>query len=478
MPAVRAPRRTPTAPPTDPTPATVPDPAAGPIPLSPDPGPRRARDLDGLEYLASLTPGEWDERIVYLYRQDPNIAKSDDRNKKYITKFSHAFDEEWVRAQFGGGRFLAIVKNQRTGSGDAERKFSFDIEGPPVLQPDEKFRNAPPAAPAAAAAAAPNFDPVALARTVGEVIMDARSGRDPDEDALARITQTMQQGSAAAIEVIKNAAMGRADSLSGNPMADKLIEAALTRMKDGGGSSSLKDTLQLIGMVKELGVLGGGQSPFTVLRELKENLGVDIPGLLKGGGGREDWRSALANNASSIFDGLATVLDKFAAMQRQNFEIALATHRQRVVDTRSAPPQAPAPADGASGAPASPPAVAPASALPPGFGSETPAPRPAPAAVPDSGDTQAFSLDGMRQLIFRHFQNGKAGDFVGALMREMWPAQLPLFQSFLGDPKALIEQAKDDPVLQAIAGDEEFPQFVVELAQELAGEESGQPPAA
>ncbi|MGH9491381.1 MAG: hypothetical protein ACRD2F_09200 [Terriglobales bacterium] len=45
-----------------------------PIPRSPTP-PRKGNDVDGFEYLASLSPGEWDDRIVYLYRQDEDRQK-------------------------------------------------------------------------------------------------------------------------------------------------------------------------------------------------------------------------------------------------------------------------------------------------------------------------------------------------------------------------------------------------------------------
>lgn len=480
MPAVRAPRRA-AAPPPAPaavpeTPAPSPAPvAAPPIPLSPDPGPRRAKDLDGFDYLASLSPGEWDERIVYLYRQEPNVIKSDDRSKKFIAKISHNFDEEWVRAQFGGGRFLAIVKNQRNGSGDAERKFSFEIEGAPRLQADEKYRDAAnPAQPGAPAPSAQAFDSAAIVRAVGDVLADARAGRDPDEDALARITETMRQGSAAAIEVIKSAAMERAGSMSGNPMVDKLIEATVMRVRDGGGAGGVKDLLSLIAVMKELGFAGGAQqSPFAVLKELKEGLGIDVAGMMKGGG-KGDWRSTLAENAPSLIEGAVGILDKFAALQRQNFEIALATHRQRAADARVAAPPAPAPAAPMlAGAPAavSPDTLAAESPLPPGFGAEAPAAAPPGAPVPSN----EFDFDKLRHLILRQFRSNHAGDFVADLMMEMWPEQIPIFRTFLGKPKELIEQAKGDPVLSQIATDPEFPQFVLELTRELAGEDPEDP---
>lgn len=470
MPAVRAPRRAAAAPaaaaiPETPPPAAAPAPA-NPIPLSPDAGPRRAKDLDGFDYLASLTPGEWDERIVYLYRQEPNVIKSDERSKKFIAKISHNFDEEWVRDQFGGGRFLAIIKNQRNGSGDAERKFSFEIEGAPRLQADERYRDgATPAQPGAPAPGAPApFDPGAFAREVAEIISDARAGRDVDEDAIARITATMQQANGAAIELVKNAAMNQAGSMSGNPLVDKLIEATVMRVRDGGGGAGgVKDLLSLIAVMKELGFAGGAQqSPFAVLRELKDGLGIDIAGMMKGGG-KGDWRSTLAENAPSLIEGAVQILDKYAALQRQNFEIALTTHRQRAADARVVPPAPPA-----LGAP--PPASAAAAAagdspLPPGFGVQSPAPAAAPAPAND------FDLDKLRQLILRQFRSDRAGDFVADLMMELWPEQIPIFRAFLGDPKALIEQAKSDPVLAEIAVDPEFPQFVFELAKELAGED-------
>lgn len=86
-----------------------------------------------------------------------------------------------------------------------------------------------------------------------------------------------------------------------------------------------------------------------------------------------------------------------------------------------------------------------------------------------------FDFDKLRHLILRQFRSNHAGDFVADLMMEMWPEQIPIFRTFLGKPKELIEQAKGDPVLSQIATDPEFPQFVLELTRELAGEDPEDP---
>lgn len=435
-------------------------PAAAPIPLSPDPGPKKGRDLDGFEYLASLTPGEWDERIVYLYRQDPNIAKSDDRNKKYIIKLSMPFDEAYVQERFGGGKFLAIVKNQRATGDTAERKFSFEIEGAPKLQADEKFRNAPPAEGTAVPPADQNELIRDLTRQLVELARESRDREDPDDDAMARVAQTMQRGAEAAMEMVRHAAEQNAGLATGSPMADKVLEAALTSMR--GGQSPAREMLSLFGAMKEIGVIGGAaQNPLSLLRDLKDGLGIDIAGALRGG--KEDWRSTLAGAAPAIFDGVVGILDKFSAMQRQNFEIALATHRERAASRQAAAAAAAAPPPAAIALAAEARREPPASVLPAGFGAPPDtAPRDAPAGQLD--------FDQLRRTIVRHFQNGKAGDFVADLLMEIYPDHLPVFRAILSDAKTLIEQAKADPILGEIAGDPDFAEFVADLVRELAPE--------
>ncbi len=63
--------------------------------------------------LAALTEREWEDRMVYLYRQDKNIIKEDPKDNNYIERITHSLDEDHVKKEHGGGRFLAILKNTR-----------------------------------------------------------------------------------------------------------------------------------------------------------------------------------------------------------------------------------------------------------------------------------------------------------------------------------------------------------------------------
>jgi hypothetical protein len=106
-----------------------------PVELAPTAGPIKLDKLPFFEMLARLSEREWEDRIVYLYRQDKNIIKEDPKDSNYIARITHAFDEPYVKDKFGGGRFLAILKNVRING--AERKHSFLIEGSPIIQEGE-----------------------------------------------------------------------------------------------------------------------------------------------------------------------------------------------------------------------------------------------------------------------------------------------------------------------------------------------------
>jgi hypothetical protein len=94
-----------------------------PVEMAATSGPKKLDRLPFFEMLAAMDPRDWEDRMVYLYRQDKNIIKEDPKDANYIDRITHAFDEAWVKAKHGGGRFLAILKNTRING--AERKFSF-----------------------------------------------------------------------------------------------------------------------------------------------------------------------------------------------------------------------------------------------------------------------------------------------------------------------------------------------------------------
>src|SRR5260221_4534661 len=82
-----------------------------PVVLAPTAGPKALDKLPFFEMLGRMTEREWEDRMVYLYRQDKNIIKEDAKDNNYIERITHAFDEDYVKKSHGGGRFLAILKN-------------------------------------------------------------------------------------------------------------------------------------------------------------------------------------------------------------------------------------------------------------------------------------------------------------------------------------------------------------------------------
>ena len=106
-----------------------------PVELAPTAGPKNLDRMPFFQMLSSMSEREWEDRMVYLYRQDKTIIKEDPKDSNYIARITHAFDEAYVKEKFGGGKFLAILKNVRING--AERKHSFLIEGEAKIQEGE-----------------------------------------------------------------------------------------------------------------------------------------------------------------------------------------------------------------------------------------------------------------------------------------------------------------------------------------------------
>lgn len=427
------------------------------------PPPRDVRDIDFFAYLARLTPGDWDDRIVYLYRQDKGITKADPASGKFIAKIPHAFDEEHVAERFGGGRFLAIVKNQR--SNEAERKHSFEIEGAPILQPDEVRK-----LPAGGSANAP----AGLEQTVSNMLdrmmnmlQELRKNPDADEDAVTRVAQTMQRGTEAIIDVMQKAMTSRVDNGGSNATTEKLIDLALRRLENPASAAAdpmhtISSTLDLL---KGLGLVNQPRTSLKeMLGELKDVLGVDAGTLLGGGSGATDWKGALVAMAPQVLAVGRELLQTWRTASDRQLQIAVLQAQQMQQAGIAAAPPAAAPVNMTS-----PTATPAAPSLPPQFA------PPAPGGGSGRAADGSVDFDWVRRFVVRHFQNGRSGEFVAEMLKEMFADQVPLFAAAFGNAQELLDFSKADPVLSAIAGEAEFPEFVQEFSQAMQPEPTAEP---
>lgn len=113
---------------------TIPTPAADPdVRVLPDGFPNpRARGMTAWEYMQALSPVQWEEHMVYLYRNDPRPDKVDGE-AAYLEKMQKPLDIDEVRQKWGGRKFYFFVnRKKKSGNGDyAIFRKTFNIDAAP-----------------------------------------------------------------------------------------------------------------------------------------------------------------------------------------------------------------------------------------------------------------------------------------------------------------------------------------------------------
>lgn len=392
------------------------------------------RERPFFEHLAALTEREWEDRVVYLYRGAGDVVKADATKGKFIDKITRPFDESYVKEQFGGGRYLAILKNYKTN--EAERKASFEVDGVPRLQADEVLK------PRASTPAPADPQTAGLEQVVNKLVdnlMAAMRTAKPGDDVISATTQQIE----AVIDLAKK-----------------------TLPPPSAAPSAMGELRQMMVVLKEMGLIGAPRernpSLLDTVRELREVFGFDPIATLGGKAPAVDWRAALVGQAPGILATVRQALDVMDRHQQMNFQVAM----QRVNAA-----QAQAPQDAAAAAP--PVAVASATSLPAGFAPAMPQEPAAQAFVaPGRNADGSLDFDWIRHFLVRQFRKDGTGEFVGELLAEMFPDAVPLFTSAFGDADALLTFVKSDPVLAEIASHAQGDGFIRDFAAALA------PPAA
>jgi hypothetical protein len=412
-----------------------------------------AQALDFFDYLNALSAKQWESRLVYLYRVDPEVRNPENtsgKSRKFIEKIAHAFDEEYVKKHHGGGGYLAILKNVNLEHSDrGERTKVFYIDGAPKLQPGQTLVGET-GKPDVSSAPAGDTSIVELLK---QVLADRSN---TPEKAMEVFINTISKAQEASQSIMAKAAEKHADSTTGNPLLDRLLAGAIEKMTGAPTSQfdNLKQMVELVTLMRALNPepkqpaslgLGG-------LKEVAELAGVEsIADLFSKGGGGEDWRAVLARAGMSLIQNLPTMIDGMRQMQQENFQRALAVERARA--TGQIPP--------ALQPVARPTAVH----MPPNPLAQTPAP--APAANP----MQAVSV-----LIAKMFDVGAGGDLVARMVKLEHPAVVPMLTPYLSAPIAEVKAfCASDEILSGITGHEDFDEFLEEFIAEMLDEEGEGP---
>lgn len=237
------------------------------------------RLLDTWEYIATLSPEQWtrEDITVYLYRYD------DKGNRWGIGKFTSAIDEFKVMETFGGGRFNLVVKRRQ----QIIKNEDFQLEGPQKTP----GMNGTPLAPGTAAPGGEG----ALLTTINALVEELRAARGGNvlqesiKNAIALNASVFSAAMPAVTKTLENAAGNPNATPTRDPLLEKLLTASIERLINPPAANSLKETMEMIALLKGSGLMGAADSKTNMALELVRQVPTVASTLVQG---VEHWRFA------------------------------------------------------------------------------------------------------------------------------------------------------------------------------------------
>ncbi len=453
---------------------------AQPVELAPSSGPSKLQGLAFFDMLKAMSERDWEDRMVYLYRQDKSIIKADPKDANYIARIPHAFDEAYVKEKFGGGRFLCILKNTRING--AERKHSFLIEGDPIIQADEV--NIKKKQDEMAPKGEVGLLLEQMNSLVERVVSLTQKNGAGEQDAVSRVVETMKKATEGVLDVQKAAFEKQLNSASGSPLLDKFLEAQISRLSgDEGKRDPMAEFTKMLALARELN--GGKQqglmgivSELKGLAEVAKELGIKIgSGGGEAGGDVMDWKTALAANLPTALQTVGSLVDRWIAAANERQQRMMA-QMEAQIRARTGLPPAPPPVQ-AYAQPAAAQAAAAAttnvsSALPANFAPAAPQQQqPADRVIefPQKQNVVEMDLSSIASIARKCFDKGDPGDCAALILKRLFgDEQVAQFMPYME-----VDQLKlycgMDPSLAGVVNDPEFLVFLAEFVAEMKKKE-------
>lgn len=461
----------------------------------------RAQKLDSFtifEVGKKLTSADWSAGWrYYVYRLEPPVRNAGPHSN--IGMYEHPIEAADIQREHGGGLYHIWLRDP-----DAYiKKVKVGIAGPPKFLPGQTIKNedgstAPAvAAPAVTTQPSNNSAVQEIAGVLRELIARENPGANITQAALANALETMKTGMNFAVEAAGAAAKREGSSTTGNPLADRLLELMITKMASGGDApkrSSIEEKLLEAAVQRLMNPVEERPSALSMLGELKETLGLDLPSLLKGGGGgKRDWRDDLVGLAggalTKIADSIPKIVDYLEKRDNWKFQVTQMNAGRRMLPvTTGLAPQPSAPV-----APA--PAVSPTPPAPPQFSVTPGAPQPAtvvasPEAPPPSNVTVMPSapelpadlmqmIDELCKSVLKLYIAGTPGDGAADFIRSGIPPQLfALLRSRMESLEDVKQFAMSHAFYKQISVDpdfnrQDFDEFITAFWQEITSGPDG-----
>jgi hypothetical protein len=436
---------------------------------------------DFREYIFGLSPDQWKNHIIYLTRELPKTSINGLGG--YLTKLQQPFDFEDIKQAYGGYEFSYILKE----GNDICKKCRnatgrFKVEAPPKF---DTTREAPSAAPSNGHSAS---DAGLLQQFVGVL-----------RDELARSRESNSGANPAtdkAIELLASA-------------SEKAMDIVKNQVPQSKGSSS--EMREMIGMLREMGLLGAPVQSKSLLEQLGELLSspliapliakfftpadpltelgklgsaMDILEKIRGtssSGGRSDWKEALVSEG---IPAVKELIGTIAENRKAAVELAQAARDRAQANARAAqsvetinsqrasigqrPANAPAPAGQPAAIPPAPPATAGPFRVVPINGVDA-APETA-AAVPETTANADEYLKGVKIRFVELLAAGEDSGFIVDFLDAARPDLVEMILKYT--PAQITGFFKMDPIVKHAVENPRWGQFLQESRAYL--EENGE----
>jgi hypothetical protein len=383
------------------------------------------------------------------------------------------------------------MKNTRINA--AERKFSFKVEGDPIIHNGEIS-----IAKKTAAGSGEKSETALLLEQVEKLtqrLLDVGTKSNAaEQDTISRSVAMLSEASRGALAIQQEAIKSQIGSSTGHPLVDKFLEASIAKLGNAteAKGDSLDQLTKLLALARELnkgnerpagGGLLGSLGEIKGLVETLKDLGFKIGaggGAEAAGEGGMDWKSVLASTLPQALQVMGGYVDRWIQTQQEHNRI-MAVHAEngrRAAAGQPLLPAAPPPPQQlqTSANPAPPPATVPqGSALPPNFAAASqPAQNPAPPVgevLPFPGSAQPqqgeVDLDFVCLLIRRCFDAGDPGDIPACAIKRIYGDSLEPLRPYFSDGEQLKQLAGMSPIIAEIIPDPEFPAFLKEFVDEM-----------
>ncbi|MGA2475582.1 MAG: hypothetical protein ABSF73_03070 [Terriglobia bacterium] len=418
-------------------------------------------ELDFWEKLKAIPTPDWEHRVsAYLYRvkgdyrEEGRPFNRPPRGSGYLEIFTQPFTIEEIRQRFGGGTYWCMVNWDAKGEHGGLFSGKFTIIGQAKTD---------------TTAGAPNQSTEEfLIRLVEKQMADVKANLTKPDEAVAKVMEMMGKANDATVKMLEKQIPQASDPMTQLSSMLALLKDLRTIDTPAPKADADSGFIKNLELFERLGLLSKrNDNPLDGVGKVFESLkslGI-IPAVGgTGGGGRDDWKVALANTAPQILqhvEGIVSRVVQGIIQTRgpspvQAAQIAAGSARPGTIlaGSRAASGATPGGAAGAPPPPAAPP--------PPGASAGNAAPAPAPGSEAEQiAQAQVIVESWMWLRLVELFKGGTSGDDVASFLQLAAPEAATYFGAMT--PAELETMIQGHPILGQIAQHPRLKAFIEEF---------------